>query len=348
LNHRVTEVTEGGQNTEEDRKQGLKTILPSVFLLLCALCDSVVRSLLSERCPMPRVCLFLTLTLALTPPARAAEPTVVKLWPGKAPGEAKDLGPEVYPEPKKGQIEVKRLTNVSDPTITIYSPPKDKANGTAVVVAPGGGYSILAIEHEGTQVCEWLRDLGVTAVLLKYRVPKRPGQTPDNLAAVQDGQRAVSLVRAKAGELGVDPKRVGMLGFSAGGNLTAWTCLAEKRMYAVDSDGPEPSSRPDFAVLVYPAYLTDKGGALRPEYVVTKDSPPMFFAHSSDDPVSSENSVALYSALKKAGVPAELHLYATGGHGYGMRKIPHPAATWPDRCADWLKARGLLEKSKKN
>ncbi|MBA4062940.1 MAG: xylanase [Isosphaera sp.] len=293
---------------------------------------------------MSRVCLSLALALALTLPSKAAEPTVVKLWPGKAPGETKDLGPEVYPEPKKGQADVKRLTNVSDPTITIYSPAKEKANGTAVVVAPGGGYSILAIEHEGTQVCEWLRDLGVTAVLLKYRVPKRAAQTPDNLAMIQDAQRAVSMVRSRNAELGIDPKRVGMLGFSAGGNLTAWTCLAEKRMYDIPDDKPEPPFRPDFAVLVYPAYLTDKGGALKPEFAVTKDSPPMFFAHSSDDPVTSEGSVALYLALKKNGVPAELHLYATGGHGYGMRKIPHPAATWPDRCADWMKARGLLEK----
>jgi acetyl esterase/lipase len=298
---------------------------------------------------MPRFCLFLTLALALalalTLPAKAAEPTVVKLWPGKAPGETKDLGPEVYPEPKKGQAEVKRLTNVSDPTISIYAPAKDKANGTAVVVAPGGGYSILAIEHEGTQVCEWLRDLGVTAVLLKYRVPKRAEQMPDNLAAVQDAQRAVTLVRLKAGELGVDPKRVGFLGFSAGGNLTAWACLSGGKLaYAPLDAACKQSPVPNFGVLVYPGGLIDTGGALRPEYVVTKDSPPMFFAHSSDDPVSSENSVALYAALKKANVPAELHLYATGGHGYGMRKIPHPAATWPDRCADWLKARGLLDK----
>lgn len=304
---------------------------------------------------MARLCLLLT--LALTLPARGAEP--IKLWPGKAPGETKAIGPETLTEPKKGQIDVKRLGNVSEPTITVYAPPKDKSTGTAVVVAPGGGYSILAIEHEGSDVCEWLTKQGVTAVLLKYRVPKRDMQKPDNLAQLQDAQRAVTLVRGMSKELGVEPTRVGMLGFSAGGHLTVCTALAQKRMYDnVDKSDEQNGHRPDFAILVYPAYLTDKDGKLKPEFQADKDakaqpefevrksSPPMFFAHSSDDPVSSEGSVAMYSALKKAGVPAELHLYATGGHGYGMRKTGNPSASWPDRVADWMKARGLLEKAK--
>jgi len=291
--------------------------------------------------------LSLALTLALAVSARAAEPTPVKLWPEKAPGETKDIGPEKLTEPKKGQIDVKRLGNVSEPIISIYAPPADKNTGTAVVVTPGGGYSILAIEHEGTQTCEWLQSLGVTAVLLKYRVPKREAQTPDNLAMVQDAQRAITLVRSMSKQLKVDPTRVGMLGFSAGGHLTVCTALTTKRLYEkIDKADEEFGHVPNFALLVYPAYLTDKEGKLKPEFVVTKDSPPMFFAHSSDDPVTSEGSVAMYSALKKAGVPAELHLYATGGHGYGMRKIPHPAASWPDRAGDWLKVRGLLEKPK--
>lgn len=295
---------------------------------------------------MIRLCLPFALTLALALSARGAEPATHKLWPGKAPGETKDIGDEKLIAPKNA-TDVKRVSHVSEPTITVYAPPKDKANGTAVLVAPGGGYNILAIEHEGTQVCEWLNTLGVTAVLLKYRVPKHEAQTPDNLAMVQDAQRAISLVRSMSKELGIDPTRVGMLGFSAGGHLTVCTALAKKRMYETADKGEEQFSYlPNFAVLVYPAYLTDKGGALKPEFEVKKDSPPMFFAHSSDDPVTSEGSVALYSALKKAGVPSELHLYATGGHGYGMKKVPHPCATWPDRAGDWLKARGLLEKAK--
>ena len=297
---------------------------------------------------MLRVCFVLALTLALTLSARAAEPTPVKLWPGKAPGETKDIGPEKLTEPKKGQADVKRLTNVSEPTITIYSPPREKNTGAAVVVAPGGAYSILAIEHEGTQVCEWLNSLGVTAALLKYRVPKRDMQTPDNLAMVQDAQRAITLVRSKAEELGVDPKRVGMLGFSAGGHLTACTALFPKRMYEkVDKADEAFGHTPDFAILVYPAYLTNKDGKLKPELEVTKNSPPMFFAYSSNDAVTNEGSPALYLTLVKNKVPAELHAFTTGGHGYGMRKTPNASSTWPDRAADWMKSRGLLEKAKR-
>jgi acetyl esterase/lipase len=294
---------------------------------------------------MSRVWFCLALTLALALSARGAEPKVVKLWPGKAPGETKDIGEEKYLETKKGQLEVKRLTNVSEPTITIYSPPKEKNTGVAVVVAPGGGYSILAIEHEGTQVCEWLNSIGVTAVLLKYRVPKREMQSPDNLAMIQDAQRAVSLVRSMQTELGINPTKVGMLGFSAGGHLTACACLNPKRAYEnIDKVDEVFNCEPNFGILVYPGGLVEKDGTLKPEFKPKKDTAPMFFAHSSDDPVSSENSVALYLALKKNNVPAELHLYASGGHGYGMRKTDHPCATWPDRAADWMKARGLFDK----
>ncbi|MCE9562441.1 MAG: alpha/beta hydrolase [Planctomycetes bacterium] len=294
---------------------------------------------------MTRIWFAIAILFTLSLSANAAEPTVVKLWPGKAPGETKELT-ERYIESKKAN-DVKRLTDVSEPTIAIYAPPKDKANGTSVIVAPGGGYSILAIEHEGTQVCEWLNTLGVTAVLLKYRVPKRAMQMPENLASLQDAQRAVSLVRSKASELNLDPNRVGFLGFSAGGNLAAWTLLTKKRMYdKVDDLDEKYSHEPNFGVLVYPAYIVDKAGALKPEFEITKNSPPMFFAHSSDDPVTSEASTALYMALKKNDVPSELHLYATGGHGWGMKKVPHPCASWPDRAGDWLKTRGLLERAK--
>jgi acetyl esterase/lipase len=290
------------------------------------------------------IAMMLFLTLALS--GKSAEPTVIKLWPGKAPGETKDIGSEKTIEPKPGQREVKRVTDVSEPTIAIYSPPKEKNTKVAVVVAPGGGYSILAIEHEGTQVCEWLNTLGVTAVLLKYRVPKREMQLPENLAALQDAQRAIGLVRSKAADLDIDTKKVGMLGFSAGGNLTVSTCLAEKRYYSAIDKTDETFSRiPNFALLIYPAYLVDEKGELKAEYKVTKESPPMFFAHSSDDPITSENSVSMYLALKKNNVPAELHLYATGEHGYGISKVPHPCASWPDRAADWMKTRGLLDAS---
>lgn len=295
---------------------------------------------------MTRILLSMVTMVILAFSAMAGEPRQIKLWPGKAPGETKELPPEALQKPKDDKDTIKRLANVSEPTIAIYAPAKEKANGTAIIVAPGGGYNILAIEHEGTDVCEWLNSLGVTAVLLKYRVPRRAGQTPDNLAMIQDAQRALTLVRSMHSELQIDPKRVGMLGFSAGGHLTACACLMKKRMYDVmDKADESQPHEPNFGILVYPGGVIDKGGALKPEFEVTKDSPPLFFAHSSDDRVSSENSIALYLALQKNKVPAELHLYASGGHGYGMRKSAHPCSTWPDRAADWLRSRGVLDRA---
>lgn len=276
----------------------------------------------------------------------AAEPIVVKLWPGKAPGETKDIGPETYVEAKGKQDKVTRLTNVSDPTLTVYLPAKDKANGTGIIVAPGGAYRILAMDHEGKDVCKWLNDLGVTAFLLKYRVPKREMQTPDNLAAIQDGQRAVSLVRSRAAEWGVDPNRVGFLGISAGGNLAASTGLFEKRYYDPVDAADKASTKPAFMMLIYPGYLADKG-VLKPEYAATKDTPPTFLAGCADDAICNESLPLMYLSMKKANVPVELHIYGSGGHGFGMKKIPHPAATWSDRCGEWMQSRGLLKPAAK-
>lgn len=286
------------------------------------------------------------LGLLLAGSLSAAEPAaVVKLWPGKAPGETKDIGAERL-QPNKPGDTIKRLEKVSEPTIAVYKPSKEKDTGCAVVVAPGGGYSILAIEHEGTAVCDWLNELGVTAVLLKYRVPVRPGQTPTNLAAVQDAQRAMSIVRSRAREWGIDPHRVGMLGFSAGGNLTAWTCCHDRREYDAIDDADKEPYRPDFAVLIYPGGLLTKEGGRKPEFKLSKETPPMCFVHSSDDPVSAENSVEFYRGLLVMKVPAELHLYASGGHGYGINKVPHPCATWPARVGEWMQARGVLKGAK--
>lgn len=274
-------------------------------------------------------------------PVQAAEPIVLKLWPGKAPGEEKDIGPEMDTPPKGKQLPFKRLSNVSEPTITVYKPTRGGSTGTAVIVAPGGGYSILAIEHEGTEVCQWLNDLGVTAVLLKYRVPRRPGQNPANLAALQDAQRAVSLVRHHATDWGINPSRIGILGFSAGGNLAACVTLFDKRYYEPIDPADQRSTKPDFAVLVYPAYLSENG-QLKPEYLPSKGTPPIFMTGSSDDRVCNEGMPAFYQALLKQNIPVEMHLYASGGHGYGLRKSDNPCSTWPGRCADWLKHRGLL------
>ncbi|HTN74878.1 MAG TPA: alpha/beta hydrolase, partial [Pirellulaceae bacterium] len=261
-----------------------------------------------------------------------------------APGEKGDVGPEKYQDAKPNEKQVARLMNVSHPTLTVYAPPADQANGTAVVICPGGGYNILAFDLEGTEVAEWLNKQGVTAFVLKYRVPKR-AHLPNNLGPQQDAQRAMSLVRSQAQELKINPERIGILGFSAGGHLAAMTSMHfEKRCYDKLDAVDEVSSRPDFAILIYPAYLTNKDATeLSPEVVVSDKTPPVFFAHAGDDPVTPLSSVLMYAALKRAKVPAELHVYATGGHGYGLRSDNSTAANWPLRCEEWLKGRALIK-----
>jgi acetyl esterase/lipase len=291
--------------------------------------------------------------LALAAVVSAADgPPVLNVWPGKVPGEKGAVGEEHFVEPKAGQKStVKRLTNVSKPTLTIFRPEKSKDTGAAVVIAPGGGYSILAWDLEGEEVARWLNSIGVTGIVLKYRVPRRPDDRKDKppVGPLQDAQRALSLVRSKAAELGIDPKRIGMLGFSAGGHLTAATSTNfDRRAYEPIDAVDKVSCRPDFTVLIYPAYLVAKDKTeLSPEIRVSAETPPTFLIHAGDDGVSAENSVRYYLALKQAKVPAELHVYASGGHGFGLRPSAHPASTWPKRCEEWLKSRGLLEPAKK-
>jgi acetyl esterase/lipase len=294
-----------------------------------------------------RWALFVVTLLGFVPFATAAEkPQTVDLWPSKAPGEKGEIGEEKLLDAKPGESKVKRLSNVTHPTLTIYKPARDKDTGTAVVIAPGGGYNILAWDLEGEEVAEWLNSIGVTGIILKYRVPRRPDAVKDGPPpqALMDAQRAISLTRSKAKDWGIDPKRVGMLGFSAGGHLTAWTATNfDKRMYETIDEIDRASCRPDFAVLIYPGYLVPKDkDELAPDIRVSKETPPCFFAHANDDPVTPVNSVAMYQALKKAGVPAEMHIFATGSHGFGLRASDKPCSTWPARCADWMKVRGIL------
>ena len=277
-----------------------------------------------------------------------AEPTVLDLWPGKPPGETKTLPPEenMWKADDKpvGDRPIIKLTNVSVPTLSIYRPAKEKDCGAAVIVCPGGGHRILAFDHEGTETAQWLNTIGVTGIVLKYRVPFR---NPDKRweAAVQDAQRAVSMVRSKAGEWKLDPKRIGILGFSAGGETAGLAAiLHSQRQYSPLDAVDQVSCRPDFAALVYPGGLTqqDDPWKLREHVRVDATTPPMFFAHSYDDRVPVANSLLVFADLKKASVPAELHLYATGGHGYGMRDTGHPCNAWPQRCADWMRSQGWL------
>lgn len=279
----------------------------------------------------------------------AAEPQIVNVWPGKPPGETKDLPPEIdinKPEDKPvGDRKIIKLTNVSKPTLAIYRPAKDIDTGAAMIVCPGGGHRILAYDHEGTEAAEWLAKIGVTGIVLKYRVPARD-ENKRYLAAVQDAQRAISLVRAKASEWSIDPKRIGILGFSAGGEVAALAAIMHgSRQYDAIDKIDEISARPDFAALLYPGGLLEKGNTKLRDYVKpSKDTPAMFLAHAYDDPVDMRNSLLLAGELKVVGVACELHIYATGGHGYGMRTTGHPINTWPERCKDWMTKQGYLKK----
>jgi acetyl esterase/lipase len=291
---------------------------------------------------MTRYCSFFTCVLLLPGVSLADKPVTLDVWPDKVPGEKGDVGEEKLLPPQKEKMPIERLANVSKPTITLCQPPKEMRTGTAVLVCPGGGYNILAVGHEGREVAEWLNAIGVTAIVLKYRVPRRKGLLPHE-APLQDSQRAMSLARSKASEWGFDGNRLGILGFSAGGHLAAATSTNfDRRHYEAIDAIDKTSCRPDFAVLVYPAYLIE-GDHLAPEIRVSKDTPPTFFAHAGDDPITAENSVQMYLALKRAKVPAELHIYSSGGHGFGLRKSDHPCSTWPKRCEEWMRGRGLTQ-----
>ena len=287
------------------------------------------------------------LSLMLCAATASAEPLILNVWPQKPPGESKELPPEsdqTKPEDKliAGRRIIK-LGNVSTPQIAVYRPPKEKDTGTAVLICPGGGHHILAYDLEGTEVAEWLNSFGVTGIVLKYRVPFRNADKRWE-AAVQDGHRAMSLVRHNAADWGI--RRLGILGFSAGGELAGMVALSgPERHYAVVDAIDQLSSRPDFAVLVYPANLVDRRTEdLRRDIVVSKESPPIFFAHAFDDNVSALNSLLVPAALKKAGVPAEVHIYATGGHGYGLRPVAEqPVTRWPEACQAWFKVMGFLD-----
>ena len=266
----------------------------------------------------------------------ARAPEVIALWPGTPPD---DLGPAGDDKMEKGGV-----VEVTRPTITIYRPPKERDTGAAIVVAPGGGYRMLAITHEGTDVAAWLASIGVTTALLRYRVPRRP-QDEDNRLPLQDAQRALSIVRSKAPQWGIDPARIGFLGFSAGGHLAANVSTNyDRRAYEAVDDQDRASCRPDLAVFVYPGGILDRQDKekLSAQIRVTRASPPSFLVVAGDDQGSAPGTVRLYLALRASGVPAELHVYASGGHGFGMRKSDRPTASWPQRCEDWMRSRGFL------
>jgi len=294
----------------------------------------------------------LSTSLLAQPPGWSPSPDHLTLpvWPGAAPGAPANLPPEADTTTAKDNLvagrPVIRLGNISAPTITLYKP-KGKNTGAAVVVFPGGGYKILAIDLEGTEVCDWLNSAGITCVLLKYRVPDT-GPYPKSTAALQDAQRAMGLVRQYAAEWGIDPNRIGVLGFSAGGHLSAAISNHfDRRLYDPIDDADKLSCRPDFSVVVYPGYLAQPDRSIAPNADIhpTAKTPPTFIVQAEDDPVHVENAVAYFIQLKDAGAPAELHVYAQGGHGYGLRRTALPITAWPEAVETWLHTIGILPAS---
>jgi acetyl esterase/lipase len=279
--------------------------------------------------------------------ARHGQAHFVLLWPDGAPGAEGD-------------------TDGDKPTLTIYLPTEREAAGCGVVICPGGGYGHLAMDHEGRQVAQWLNSLGVSAFILKYR-HRNSGAGYGHPAPLQDAQRAIRMVRSRAKEWNVDPNRIGILGFSAGGHLASSEGTHFNKNYYEPKDSIDRvSCRPDFMILVYPVITltelyTHSGSKLNllgknpdqslVEYLsnetqVTPETPPTFLVHANDDKaVPPENSIYFYLALRKAKVPAEMHIYENGGHGFGLGKDKGAASSWPARCVDWLRTRGLLGKT---
>ncbi|HEY4235650.1 MAG TPA: alpha/beta hydrolase [Lacipirellulaceae bacterium] len=283
-----------------------------------------------------RVVLFWVFVLLAASLAQAQEE--IFLWPGGAPGSPPNPG-EVAVRMAPGDEHV--LSNIHKPSITVYLPPADKATGAALIVAPGGGHRELWVDHEGHNVAKWLSDHGVAAFVLKYRLAKED-KSPYTIEehALGDAQRAIRTVRKNADKWHLDPKRIGIIGFSAGGEVAA---LASARAavgpLAADDPIDKQDSRPDFQALIYPGQSQN--------ITATKDSPPAFLVCGyGDRPDISEGLADVYLKFKKAGVPAELHIYSAAGHGFGVRESNHAAVSkWPDRLLEWMEDRGLLKSS---
>lgn len=276
--------------------------------------------------------------------ALPAPQQTLNLWPDTPPGDKElDLPPESDTSgPDSNRVAGKyviRLGNVSTPQIAIYRPEPELDTGRSIVICPGGGYHILAYDLEGTEVAQWLNRQGITGIVLKYRVPAREDQ-PRWLAAVQDTQRAISLVRQHATEWKLNPQSIGVLGFSAGGHAAGMASLLQNnRKYDAIDDVDEFSCAPNYAILVYPAYLFNpETGKMQEGLTIPESMGPMFLVHAQDDPVTPLTSLGLATELKKHDIPVEMHLYHQGGHGYGLRKTELPVTHWTDRCESWLEA----------
>ena len=284
----------------------------------------------------------------------AAGNTQIPIWPGAAPDAHQVPGPETAKVSDKllAGKPVTAVTNVTRPTMTVYAP-KGKNTGVAVVVFPGGGFHILAMDLEGTEACDWLTSRGITCVLLKYRVPSAPYEwqcdcRPHNFAlsvpSLEDAQRTMRLVRSHAAQWHIDPHKVGVLGFSAGGFLAAEISTNfARRLYAPVDAADRESARPDFAMPIYPGHLATDDDKFNANVPVSRDTPPTFLVQAEDDYVDGVNqSLAYYIALKNAKVPAEMHLYAHGGHAFGLRPTADPITRWPALAETWLSTIGMI------
>jgi len=288
--------------------------------------------------------------------------TQIPIWPGAVPDAQSVAGPEAPATTGKDSLVAGKpwvaVSNVSRPTMTVYSP-SGKNTGAAVVVFPGGGYEILAIDLEGTEVCDWLMSKGITCVLLKYRVPNsgmhwdekcQCQKSPKSPTALEDAQRTLGLVRLHAGEWHIDPHKIGVLGFSAGGHLAAaMSTHFEHRLYPAVDAADRESCRPDFAVALYPGHLwiDEKKFELNPDIRthISGQTPPTFLLQAEDDHVDNVNqSLVYYIGLKNAGVPVEMHLYAQGGHAFGLRPTELPITEWPQLVETWLGTVGVISK----
>jgi acetyl esterase/lipase len=295
-----------------------------------------------------------TVTVRMWQPPSGLEQ--VPIWPNGAPDMAG------LPQPAE-KVEVAETPNaiaghtseavfdVTSPTMTVF-PPKGRNTGVSMIVFPGGGFRAVVITAEGTEICNWMTAKGITCILLKYRVPKSNHYwekdchchiTPKVPRALQDAQRTIKLVRSRAKELNLDPNKIGVIGFSAGGYLVAQTSNIFKPSYKPVDALDRISSRPDFAIAFYPGHLCRPGATLDPGIHVTKQTPPTFLLQAWDDPVDEICNSTIYArALDHAGVPAEVHLFAKGGHAFGLRRTEHPVSAWPSLVENWLKEIGIL------
>jgi acetyl esterase/lipase len=286
-----------------------------------------------------RTHILLAIALLASAPFASAQQTTLPLWPNGAP-EPYTGGPEkdatVPTDNLVAGKPLMHLTNVSNPTLTLYSPEAAKNTGAAVLVFPGGGYRILAYDLEGTEVCAWLNSIGMTCILVKYRVPFA-NHYPENTADLEDAQQAMRITRAHAAEWHIDPNRIGVLGFSAGAHLAVILSNHADYKRPGEPEG-ELSAHPNFAVIIYPGYLSDAPALNKLAHGIdpTPNTPPTFLLQAEDDPVHEENALLYFQALKEAKVPAELHLFAEGGHGYGLRPTALPITHWPAYAEIWF------------